>query len=960
MNEEQQRRQIELSINVNEQEQKHSVETLDPNAVAGYIQQSRQQNQTVETRRQQIWGEQVQQPVAVQQAAAPVQQPVAAPVQETYKEKKERLKREKQQIKEGQRYTPNANIYTSRLMRLKAANDPNGTGPAGLPRGMDAQALKAAVVRITEAKITPDMFSDTQFPAQSVLLRRSLYEFKSIERIMTENPAFFNQLQQTDPLRAQKLQHCKNLIRPLEDMLALTSATHGITVEGAAINEAPIVSHARNVKAEALAHFARQLDDENAAYSGEIQQYIDQRIARQLPQKEQEQQTFRQNYVAAHPESAWANNEAFNSPIQFETMEKVRTLITEHTDVYMQNKALVDSMFDDILHSLEAISRMKTKAVVCQDIEDSMHAEDAQLQDSQDIAWSMGSRIMEQTAELNEVTQRFENVNDAMKVFLRGGELNGLNVAVLSQFGYDAQPQFRQRIMDDASVTGVRSQWQNDTLERLLQNPAVHVGDHTSQFVKRSASMLRQNDDAYNIALLNHLELVKNLGDNIPDKAFYDQTRAMLKPFVDKIMDWDVDGALQMNQNQLTDALPQLDSLFGENMFVADLLKTKHWYNGDYTMKEELLGDKLELFGHKIAVLRALYEKSRGLALKRAAKLGDIPQTAFSQVEWQSKVHDNAGVLPFAEERLSIGERLLQTENSRYNDLQDVNSDAFKQKCKGMVETALRTHNFHHVGQFKAVEDEFNEAFRKMESGQPLTDEERQMANAIMRVREKSYCLAAYTQEEAQRDGAKVSIGEAVFRAFGRFTESESGRQLTAEQFKRLVLDLGAGEGMEHGVTPEAEITEAREKNMRGIRQYKESMRVQYDYLSKKYGSSVERLDIKYIYDHYFEIMRDFANPQADTSMMSGLPGFFDMNDPADVRLMHQAEYYALMGVNAINMISQYGMMHMPQEMIYSTAAGLGEAMAPHKDYLTQHTDDCPFGDRLNPDAVMQQQRIVD
>ena len=964
MNEQRQKKQVELSVTIDQQYIPHYVvETLGSEQVPAFVGQSKTMNRNTDIQWKQLWGEQIQQgPAFVQPAAQQVQQPVAAPQKESYKERKERESKEKKLLKEGKKYTPNANLQTARLMQLKEQADAEAANnPVNLSEELEETQLNEIVTRISEASISPDMFSEERFPEESVNLRRTLSDYKNLETLMDHNQFYFEELRHNDRMRYKKLQYCMQMASHLEDMLKIATATYGVSLEGGAINEAPIVEHAKNVRADALRDYSRWLSSMDYRYKDDLEQYIRRRVNEEIPKYNERREQFQRQYIEDNPGAAWMNVPAFNYPPQYESLEKLRGLMQEKGEVYLQHKAMLDTMMEEVTHSLEAYASLKAQTSVYDEVLSHMQTDEKNTLDSKKIALEMTKRMDKLMTDSYAVIERFENVNDAMKMLLRGERLSGLNVVVLSQFGYDAQPQFKQRILDDASANGIRTNRQNAELARLLEDPRVQVGDHSSQFVKRAASMLRQGDDDYNIALLNHLEKVKNLGDNVPDKAFYDQTKALLQPYVDKVMQWDMDKALSMSDDELANYQQTLDALFCDNMFVADLMKTKHWDMGKYSMKNEMLGDRIYDYANRVSTLRALAEKSRGIALQRAAKLGDLPREAFSDFEWINKIHDASGVAAFCNDRKEIGQRMLDAQIAKNADQQQVDSPAFKAKCQEQVRTAVAS-NFFVAGQFIEIEDSFKNALKKKNAGEPLSEDERIMAEAMDRVQTNRYKLAGYTAEEAARDGVQADIGEPVFRSFTRFTEGEAGRQLTPEQFKQLVLDFGAGYGMEQGKTAPQELEAARQKNMRAARQYKEVMRAQYDFLAKKYGSALENFDAKYISEHLMEIYRDFNNGQVDTDLAGNIPGFYDENDPADMLLMHRANYYNVMGNALVGLMSVYGNGQCTAEELKMMIENQKNTpqIAPHREFLLANKGQGTFENKLKPDAVMDKVKIVD
>ena len=84
------------------------------------------------------------------------------------------------------------------------------------------------------------------------------------------------------------------------------------------------------------------------------------------------------------------------------------------------------------------------------------------------------------------------------------------------------------------------------------------------------------------------------------------------------------------------------------------------------------------------------------------------------------------------------------------------------------------------------------------------------------------------------------------------------------------------------------------------------------------------------------------------------------MNDPADVLLMHQADYYNLMGYSVVNALNLFVNAHMTEDMLNEMNQTAVAQVAAHREYLVAHKDEAKFGDKINPEAVMKPVKIVE
>lgn len=151
-----------------------------------------------------------------------------------------------------------------------------------------------------------------------------------------------------------------------------------------------------------------------------------------------------------------------------------------------------------------------------------------------------------------------------------------------------------------------------------------------------------------------------------------------------------------------------------------------------------------------------------------------------------------------------------------------------------------------------------------------------------------------------------------------------------------MVRDLSAGVDLVQDVSSEREIFEAREQNMRGCLQFKENLRLSYDYMSRKYGFGLEKLSALEIYDHYEEILRDFSNLQVDYNFINNIPGIIDMENEEDKLLYNQIGYMSVVGAFVRNAMLSVSTERSEAERLELLRAGAveGEAAPDRKALL--------------------------
>ncbi|MEG1683568.1 MAG: hypothetical protein RR295_07045, partial [Oscillospiraceae bacterium] len=364
-------------------------------------------------------------------------------------------------------------------------------------------------------------------------------------------------------------------------------------------------------------------------------------------------------------------------------------------------------------------------------------------------------------------------------------------------------------------------------------------------------------------------------------------------------------------------AEPMLDALCGDAMHVSDLLKTSVWKHNSnteqkaYTMRDELLQDRADDYASRGVLLRGYHEKARALAMYRASVLNVLPESAYTPAEKRNFESDMKGKTATQRreqsaawlqenciKRIAIGDSGIAAEHKRMEDLRNPASAAFKKKLERQGE--LRTNRTDYCSGKFAVLDQrlIGQAGGSTPEVVPteriLTPRQRQ------RLKDSNYRLAGMTEKEAAEKGIMATIGEAMFRTFSGFLELPATETMTEAEVLQLFSDLSADSQIEIPINSKAEIppeqmaelAAARQINMRGCRQCKETIRLQCDYISRKYGTSIEKMDVVELAEHYQEMTRDMANLPVDGDVIDRIPGLLDPNNPEDELLRAQVDYY--------------------------------------------------------------------
>ena len=138
-------------------------------------------------------------------------------------------------------------------------------------------------------------------------------------------------------------------------------------------------------------------------------------------------------------------------------------------------------------------------------------------------------------------------------------------------------------------------------------------------------------------------------------------------------------------------------------------------------------------------------------------------------------------------------------------------------------------------------------------------------------------------------------------------------REAMSESFVRNIADLPRFRAVQHAdpgfirsmienlaVRPAdaknaEEIQDCQQRNLEGMRQFKELLKKQMNYLKRKYGSGLPLISAEDLAAHGAEFANDFTNMQglnAFVEYLKALPGMFDPEDESDQEMERLLVYY--------------------------------------------------------------------
>lgn len=146
--------------------------------------------------------------------------------------------------------------------------------------------------------------------------------------------------------------------------------------------------------------------------------------------------------------------------------------------------------------------------------------------------------------------------------------------------------------------------------------------------------------------------------------------------------------------------------------------------------------------------------------------------------------------------------------------------------------------------------------------------------------------------------GSEHSSTESVVRHLHNFSWLRATQVMSDEDLKMMLMQLSK---RPEDPANEEQVKEARESNIAGVRAFKSLMRLQIDYLSRKYGAGFFSMKMEDQIVHQEEFADDFANVVGFRAMMDYLrkePGVWEPEDEALFKALNyqQKSFYMLMG----------------------------------------------------------------
>lgn len=486
-------------------------------------------------------------------------------------------------------------------------------------------------------------------------------------------------------------------------------------------------------------------------------------------------------------------------------------------------------------------------------------------------------------------------------------------------------------------------------MDLLREDPALNIPARLSELLEGSMALLRKGEAhrAENRRIMAAVLALDRMEEGErPPLALYRELRELLAPRVQQVMDFEPEKLEGLDDTLLILQLQRLGDLYQGSRITARLLDVAHpfhrWRTGPMTLGDDLLGEHWEEYRYKLAMIQGLYEKARGLAglaWEREAAPGE-------------SLEDTEGYAPAS---VTMGVRRMEEAKRYYRAVKILGTPEFHAWAHRIIEQGVQNAPWG---------DKFDEVIRELQESQ-----DPEILAAMHRVQHSYYYSLDYSQAEVEALEMKPNLGEALFRSFTSFASTEAAQTLlTPEQFRQMVLDLGAGDQMHKGTwdkmkpvetvdengetvtkmqldpqpgTPDEELEQAAARNRQGLAQYKRVVRAHYDMLERRYGDMVENISEAELLEHWQTIDRDFSDAQVTLGMSYRFPGFLNLEDEEDVRLKNQIAYFSLMGNMLIGIVLAVLLGSKLEEALPTALAGVQSGDSGYQEakaYLLAHS----------------------
>jgi hypothetical protein len=822
--------------------------------------------------------------------------------------RKERNKRQKERQKQQQA------AHETAVIREQQERDERPDDEQVLREMAEAALLTDAPALLTFNFEEPNLFSLEAFAANRQKLNAISTSVARMDQVLNRNPDTVILERLTDEQRMKLTLICR-MREPLERLTnALSACTRQQTQE------------TRTAYETALTGFQTITGEYRALQAQLIGVRLAARIQSELPGVLETAAKERDSELKAHPEYTWMGETAYMKEHR-EVLQRVQNMREDKSKLRPQSRELSERLFVEMAKLANAAGQLDLRRKAMAKGFRAMRRDNP---NDPDLALS-GAVLAEYQRKIETLDRRMSLMENGLSYLHRNQVLGAGAAEILRQdFGFDCQAD-KQTVIENAKVYGdIYNQKSTIFMELLDQVDWSRYPGMTKDVFNtdtlgdRGRMLMTIGDLDASIRALDLIIRVVNArrtSRELPPDL-YEEVKALVRANMEGILNLDVDAIVHADEDQMMARQRELVDLGIPNMMLSDLGKLQV-QGGDKSMKDEILEEKYYLdmrpyipedesqrervldgykafvqeFSSRTLILNGAFAHARGLAMSRANQMGlfDPEQMLVRGENSQDKTRydlrspEKTGEQTKIEREAAI-QKILVSMGRRFMDENSVRIPE-----KSLIESprallAMRKSDV--LFKERARQNRHKEAQKPYETlrSHPVNEGEGSPVSVEMSKRAAVLMVKHYKPA-----GQSVAMKEAIFRAFGSFDDYPAVQNMSEETYAQMLLDLSAHYALTDTSTEE-EIQTAREGNLRGFATMREVLRTHYDYLFRKYGTTLLTLEPTEMIEHYTEIVQDCRNTQVDFNLAKNIRGFLDMESPEDQLLMNRIDYYNAMG----------------------------------------------------------------
>ena len=384
----------------------------------------------------------------------------------------------------------------------------------------DAQRIKPHLDRCVDEILRIELH-DWMFEAPYVIehaaeLRSAAQKLLLIQNLRDDNPEYFEQLRQNDPLKYGLLDAQDYMGTGISTKLLYAFQTRCVDLNNDTYldaNDSP--TNYEGLKDVAPVHFATAQENRKERADAAVQSEIDKRIEQRRQEiAQQREELLRENNEAALKIQK-SGLTADNKPDSASTVLKYQDMILNNRERYAANQVVADRAYAELFKAIDTKDDMMTQIRCTVTYAEEFDPDSAEFNIVQQYAEKREAELKQIVKNIGVQIECLENL---LKHILRGDQLEASGTVAATRFGYHQQienlPRTEQDEMDNAQYRSIRldeqgkeqvnlytKEDQNITMEAsAIQKEKVVVTDPETQMKKKEEVEIAQTSAQYSYA----------------------------------------------------------------------------------------------------------------------------------------------------------------------------------------------------------------------------------------------------------------------------------------------------------------------------------------------------------------------------------------------------------------------------------------------------------------------------